>query len=56
MQKLQLICIRHLALLDLIMEIDLESLPEVNNKSKVTVITQPGIINVSAPETRQVTF
>ena len=25
------------------MEIDLESLPEVNKKSKVTVITQPGM-------------
>ena len=33
----------YLALLDLIMEIDLESLPEVNQKSKVTVITQPGL-------------
>ena len=33
----------YLALLDLIMEIDLESLPEVNQKSKVTVITQPGM-------------
>ncbi len=33
----------YLTLLDLIMEIDLESLPEVNQKSKVTVITQPGM-------------
>ena len=33
----------YLVLLDLIMEIDLESLPEVNRKSKVTVITQPGM-------------
>ena len=33
----------YLALLDLIMEIDLESLPEVNQKSKVNVITQPGM-------------
>lgn len=33
----------YLALLDLIMEIDLESLPEVNQKSKITVITQPGM-------------
>ena len=33
----------YLALLDLIMEIDLESLPEVSQKSKVTVITQPGM-------------
>ena len=33
----------YLALLDLIMEIDLESLPEVSGKSKVTVITQPGM-------------
>jgi hypothetical protein len=33
----------YLALMDLIMEIDLESLPEVNQKSKVTVITQPGM-------------
>ena len=33
----------YLTLLDLIMEIDLESLPEVNRKSKVTVITQPGM-------------
>ena len=33
----------YLALLDLIMEIDLESLPEVNQKSKATVITQPGM-------------
>lgn len=33
----------YLALLDLIMEIDLESLPEVSRKSKVTVITQPGM-------------
>lgn len=33
----------YLMLLDLIMEIELESLPEVNQKSKVTVITQPGM-------------
>ena len=33
----------YLSLLDLIMEIDLESLPEVNQKGKVTVITQPGM-------------
>ena len=33
----------YLALLDLIMEIDLESLPEVSGKSMVTVITQPGM-------------
>jgi len=33
----------YLTLLDLIMEINLESLPEVNNKSVVTVITQPGM-------------
>ncbi len=33
----------YLELLDLIMEIDSESLPEVNQKSKVTVITQPGM-------------
>ena len=33
----------YLTLLDLIMEIDLESLPEVGQKSKVTVITQPGM-------------
>ena len=33
----------YLALLDLIMEIDLESLPEVSGKSKLTVITQPGM-------------
>ena len=33
----------YLELLDLIMEIDLESLPEVSGKSKVTVITQPGM-------------
>ena len=33
----------YLTLLDLVMEIDLESLPEVNQKSKVTVITQPGM-------------
>ena len=38
----------YLALLDLIMEIDLESLPEVNQKSKVTVITQPGMRYVQA--------
>lgn len=33
----------YLTLLDLIMEIDLEYLPEVNQKGKVTVITQPGM-------------
>lgn len=33
----------YLTLLDLIMEVDLESLPEVNQKSQVTVITQPGM-------------
>ncbi len=33
----------YLILLDLIMEIGLESLPEVSQKSKVTVITQPGM-------------
>lgn len=33
----------YLKLLDLIMEIDIESLPEVNQKGKVTVITQPGM-------------
>ena len=33
----------YLTLLDLIMEIDLESLPEVSRKSKVTTITQPGM-------------
>lgn len=33
----------YLILLDLIMEIDLESLPEVGKKGKVTVITQPGM-------------
>lgn len=33
----------YLVLLDLIMEIDLESLPEVKKTSKVTVITQPGM-------------
>ena len=33
----------YLSLLDLIMEIDLESLPEVSRKGKVTVITQPGM-------------
>ena len=33
----------YLALLDLIIEINLESLPEVNQRSKVTVITQPGM-------------
>lgn len=33
----------YLTLLDLIMEIDLESLPEVNQKGKVTVVTQPGM-------------
>ena len=29
--------------MDLIMKIDLESLPEVNRKESVTVITQPGM-------------
>lgn len=33
----------YLTLLDLVMEIDLEYLPEVNQKGKVTVITQPGM-------------
>ena len=33
----------YLTLLDLIMKIDLESLPEVNQKESVTVITQPGM-------------
>lgn len=33
----------YLELMDLIMEIDLESLPEVDRKSTVTVITQPGL-------------
>lgn len=33
----------YLTVLDLIMDIDLESLPEVNRKGKVTVITQPGM-------------
>ena len=33
----------YLTMLDLIVEIDLESLPEVNRKGKVTVITQPGM-------------
>ena len=33
----------YLTMLDLIMEIDLESLPEVSKKGKLTVITQPGL-------------
>lgn len=33
----------YLTLLDLIMEIDLESLPEVNQKGSLTVISQPGL-------------
>ncbi|MBP3351896.1 MAG: AAA family ATPase [Lachnospiraceae bacterium] len=33
----------YLTLLDLVMEIDLESLPEVNQTGKVTVISQPGM-------------
>ena len=33
----------YLKMLDLIMEIDLESLPEVSKKSRITVITQPGM-------------
>ncbi len=33
----------YLTLLDLIMEIDLESLPEVNKKNTMTVISQPGL-------------
>ena len=33
----------YLAMLDLIEEIDLESLPEVSKKASVTVITQPGL-------------
>ena len=38
----------YLELMDLIMEIDLESLPEVDRKSTVTVITQPGLRFVQA--------
>lgn len=33
----------YLTMLDLIMEIDLESLPEVSGKGKITIITQPGM-------------
>ena len=33
----------YLTMLDLIMEIDLESLPKVSKKGKLTVITQPGL-------------
>ncbi|MBR1758858.1 MAG: AAA family ATPase [Lachnospiraceae bacterium] len=33
----------YLMMLDLILEIDLESLPEVSKKGKLTVITQPGL-------------
>ena len=33
----------YLSMLDLVMEIDLESLPEVNKKGIVTIITQPGM-------------
>lgn len=33
----------YLAILDLIKEIDLEYLPEVNQKSKIIVVTQPGL-------------
>ena len=33
----------YLTMLDLILEIDLESLPEVSKKGKLTVITQPGM-------------
>ena len=33
----------YLELLDLIMEIDIESLPSVKDRSKLTVITQPGL-------------
>ncbi|WP_026661324.1 AAA family ATPase [Butyrivibrio sp. AC2005] len=33
----------YLAILDLIMEIDLESLPEVSKRESITVITQPGL-------------
>lgn len=33
----------YLQLLDLVMEIDLEFLPEISKKEKVTVITQPGL-------------
>ena len=33
----------YLTLLDLIMDIDLESLPEVSKSGKVTVVTQPGM-------------
>ena len=35
--------IEYLAILDLIKEIDLEYLPEVNQKSKIIVVTQPGL-------------
>ena len=40
----------YLELMDLIMEIDLESLPEVDRKSTVTVITQPGLRFAQANE------
>ncbi|MBR1623607.1 MAG: AAA family ATPase, partial [Pseudobutyrivibrio sp.] len=33
----------YLTILDLVMEIDLESLPEVNKRGKITIITQPGM-------------
>ncbi len=33
----------YLSLLDLIMDIDLESLPEVNQRGEITIITQPGL-------------
>ncbi|MBO6298800.1 MAG: AAA family ATPase [Lachnospiraceae bacterium] len=33
----------YLSMLDLIMDIDLESLPEVKHREKITVITQPGL-------------
>lgn len=34
---------KYLSILDLIKEIDLEYLPEVNQKSKIIVVTQPGL-------------
>lgn len=33
----------YLTILDLVLEIDLESLPDVNKKGKITIITQPGM-------------
>ena len=41
----------YLTLLDLIMEIDLESLPEVNKKNTMTVISQPGLRYAQASAT-----